>query len=54
MFGDPFGRLYELDAYILLLGVGHDSNTSLHLAQACLLRMRPLVDWGVGWLERNR
>ena len=29
----PLGRLYELDGYILLIGVGHDSNTSLHLAE---------------------
>jgi aminoglycoside 3-N-acetyltransferase len=29
----PLGRLYELDAELLLLGVGHDRNTSLHLAE---------------------
>ncbi|MDX1563558.1 MAG: AAC(3) family N-acetyltransferase [Gammaproteobacteria bacterium] len=29
----PLGRLYELDAKVLLLGVGHDRNTSLHLAE---------------------
>jgi aminoglycoside 3-N-acetyltransferase len=29
----PLARLYELDAEILLLGVGHDRNTSLHLAE---------------------
>ena len=29
----PIARLYELDADILLLGVGHDRNTSLHLAE---------------------
>lgn len=29
----PLARLYDLDGYILLLGVGHDSNTSLHLAE---------------------
>ncbi|MDA8347177.1 MAG: AAC(3) family N-acetyltransferase [Thermaerobacter sp.] len=34
-FGEasPLGRLYLLDARILLLGVGYDSNTSLHLAE---------------------
>lgn len=38
-FGDclgdesPLGRLYELDAKVLLLGVGHGNNTSLHLAE---------------------
>lgn len=30
----PLARLYELDARVLLLGVGHDRNTSLHLAEA--------------------
>jgi aminoglycoside 3-N-acetyltransferase len=29
----PLGRLYEYDASIVLLGVGHASNTSLHLAE---------------------
>ena len=35
MFGDrsPIGKLYELDGYILLLGVSHANNTSLHLAE---------------------
>ena len=30
----PPSRLYELDARIVLLGVGHANNTSLHLAEA--------------------
>lgn len=30
--GSPIARLYELDAKVLLLGVGYDKNTSLHLA----------------------
>jgi aminoglycoside 3-N-acetyltransferase len=29
----PIARVYEQDGDILLLGVGHDSNTSLHLAE---------------------
>lgn len=29
----PLAKLYEADAYVLLLGCGHDSNTSLHLAE---------------------
>lgn len=29
----PLARLYALDAMVLLLGVGHDRNTSLHLAE---------------------
>lgn len=34
IFGDssPVGRLYGLDGYVLLAGVGYDKNTSLHLA----------------------
>ena len=34
IFGDnsPIGRMYELDGYVLLIGVGYDKNTSLHLA----------------------
>ena len=34
IFGDnsPIGRLYKLDGYVLLVGVGYDKNTSLHLA----------------------
>lgn len=31
--GSPLARLYDLDALVLLLGVGHDRNTSLHLGQ---------------------
>lgn len=29
----PLARVYDLDGSVLLLGVGHDSNTSLHLAE---------------------
>lgn len=34
IFGDhsPVGKLYELDGYVLLIGVGYDKNTSIHLA----------------------
>ncbi len=36
IFGDgsPVGKLYELDGYVLLMGVGYNKNTSLHLADA--------------------
>ena len=30
--GSPIGKLYEIDGYVLLIGVGYDKNTSLHLA----------------------
>ncbi len=29
----PIGRAYDLDAQVLLLGVGHDANTTVHLAE---------------------
>ncbi|MBA3304168.1 MAG: AAC(3) family N-acetyltransferase [Acidimicrobiia bacterium] len=31
--GSPLARLYDHDATVLFLGVGHDRNTSLHLAE---------------------
>ncbi len=31
--GSPLGRVYDLDGWILLLGVGHGNNTSIHLAE---------------------
>lgn len=34
IFGEnsPIGKLYALDGYVLLIGVGYDKNTSIHLA----------------------
>lgn len=29
----PVGRVYEMDGQVLLLGVGHDANTTVHLAE---------------------
>lgn len=31
--GSPVGRVHDLDGHVLLLGVGHDANTSLHVAE---------------------
>lgn len=31
--GSPIARVYALEGYVLLLGVGHGNNTSLHLAE---------------------
>ena len=53
--GSPLARLYDLDADILLLGVGHDSNTSLHLGEyrapgaTRITTAAPLPDRG--WVE---
>lgn len=30
--GSPIAKLYELDGWVLLIGVGYDKNTSIHLA----------------------
>jgi aminoglycoside N3'-acetyltransferase len=30
----PVGRTHALDAQVLLLGVGHDANTTIHLAES--------------------
>jgi aminoglycoside 3-N-acetyltransferase len=34
--GSPFERMYQLGAYILLLGVGHNRNSFLHYAESLL------------------
>jgi len=36
LFGEesPLARVYDLDGWVLLLGVGHGNNTSLHLAES--------------------
>lgn len=31
--GSPLARIYDLNGYVLLLGVGHGNNTSIHLAE---------------------
>ncbi|HWU40433.1 MAG TPA: AAC(3) family N-acetyltransferase, partial [Candidatus Acidoferrum sp.] len=31
--GSPLARLYDLDGWVLLVGVGYDRNTSFHLAE---------------------
>lgn len=110
----PIDKLYKLDGYVLLIGVGYDKNTSLHLAETRahfaskkfvnessaimingrrqwvtyktqalddydfiklgkeydkeanikinkignadvrLIKQKPLVDWAVKWMEKNR
>ena len=38
----PLGRLYDFDASVLLLGVGFDSNTSLHLSEYRCAQSKPI------------
>lgn len=54
----PQGRLYDLDGHILLLGVDHGNNTSLHVAEARSGIVQPvrdrapvLVDGRQQWVE---
>lgn len=37
----PVGRVYELDGQVLLLGVGHEADTTLHLAE--IIARRSLI-----------
>lgn len=48
----PLGRLYALNAKVLLLGVGYDSCTSFHLAEAQIDEM-PMVKQGTAIFENG-
>jgi aminoglycoside 3-N-acetyltransferase len=57
--GTPFEKLYELDGWTLLLGVGFDRCTSLHYAESLVPNRRtmlsrlPIVENGVRvWVEK--
>jgi aminoglycoside 3-N-acetyltransferase len=51
-FGDesPLGRLYELGGNIFLLGVTHENNTSMHLAEHRTTRRKIMVSEGCAML----
>ncbi len=40
--GTPFGRLYELDSWVLLLGVGFNRCTALHTAESMVENRRTM------------
>lgn len=46
----PLGKLYQLKAKVLLLGVGYDSCTSFHLAE-CLIPQMPIKRFGTPYVE---
>ncbi|MBY0122267.1 aminoglycoside N(3)-acetyltransferase [Bacillus sp. S/N-304-OC-R1] len=48
----PLEKIYELDGHVLLLGVGHDSNTSLHLAEHAIPN-RGKVQKGAALIENK-
>jgi len=54
----PIGRIYTLNGHVLLLGVSHESNTTLHLAENLAavryrlqVRFRILKDGQLEWFE---
>jgi len=49
----PLGKLYGLNAKVLLLGVGYDSCTSFHLSEALIDEM-PVKRMGTSMLEEGR
>jgi len=52
----PLARVYDLDGWVLLLGVGHSSNTSLHLAEhkASYPERRIVKNGAPVWVDRER
>lgn len=55
-FGEhsPLARLYDLDAHIVLLGVGHANNTSLHLGESRAPAKRPTITEGAPMMVQGR
>lgn len=49
----PLGKMYELNAKVLLLGVGYDSCTCFHLAEALNEKM-PTRKMGAAIIENNK
>jgi aminoglycoside 3-N-acetyltransferase len=49
----PLARIYELDGHVLLLGVGHANNSSLHLGEY-RAGTRPVVKVGAPIIENGR
>lgn len=49
----PLGKMYNLNAKVLMLGVGYDSCTSFHLAEALNDKM-PLTTMGAAIIENNK
>lgn len=47
----PVGRVHDLDGQVLLLGVGHDADTTLHLAE--LIAGVPYGEWKHCTVERD-
>jgi len=53
--GSPLDRFYELEGRILLLGVSHDFNTSIHLAEdKAKIPDFPTIEKGAAILEKGK
>jgi len=50
----PLARVYDLDGWVLLLGVGHECNTSLHLAEYRVSPHSRIVDNGAPLLIEGK
>jgi aminoglycoside 3-N-acetyltransferase len=55
-FGEhsPLARLYELNAHVVLLGVGHANNTTLHLGESRAPAKRPTITEGAPMMVDGR
>jgi aminoglycoside 3-N-acetyltransferase len=51
--GSPLARVYDLNGWVLLLGVGHGNNTSFHLAEF-RAGVRPATEQGAPIMEGGR
>jgi aminoglycoside 3-N-acetyltransferase len=49
----PLGKMYDLNAKVLLLGVGYDSCTCFHLAESLNEKM-PTIKMGAAIIENNK
>ena len=49
----PLARLYDLGGEVLLLGVGHLNNTSLHLAEGRAPAQRPVITEGAPMMVKG-
>jgi aminoglycoside 3-N-acetyltransferase len=49
----PLGKIYDLNGFVLLIVVGHDTNTSLHLAEHSIPN-RKIVNKGAAVFENGK
>ncbi|MFG6495878.1 AAC(3) family N-acetyltransferase [Fictibacillus sp. UD] len=50
----PLGKMYKMDGFILLLGVGYDSNTTMHLAEHRITNLKTEENAGPFYKEGKR